>query len=357
MKWMFVPGCAAGVAAALFLCKPTAGVEIWPQWWCPVSSIESLQPLPETRAAGVRFFVRPNESSFWILKGDGRPLRHGAIDGGLAAFSGSGEYYVQYKKVGHEVEFCNAAGERFWKIESMEYPYLSQNARLVLLVNGDQTGIRIFDESGNAIGKPIAGRTCTAIAFADRGDRAAVGFLDGTYYFIGERGRIISRGRAPEGMAVKGMAVSDGGAFGAVHMGSTDKDYLRVVDIARGESEDVALNHVHYTRTALHAGDDGRCHALDVNRLIRVSSSGRVEGSIPLPPARPGHAAIRRSNGLVALSYSDTKGTGRVFLFREGGVPLFSREYQTESFIDARLQSDLLFLRGSDNLYCYRVRR
>ena len=69
----------------------------------------------------------------------------GSVAEGLVAFSGDGRFHARYRKVGSEVEFFNAAGERFWRLPSLEYPYLSRRGRLIFLMNGDQSGIRIAE--------------------------------------------------------------------------------------------------------------------------------------------------------------------------------------------------------------------
>jgi len=48
-------------------------------------------------------------------------------------------------------------------------------------------------------------------------------------------------------------------------------------------------------------------------------------------------------------------GTSKLIMYNDEGVILFSREFPSESFLDATLRDGLLFLRGSDNIYCYSI--
>jgi hypothetical protein len=354
MRYIF-PGLLAGAAAALFFFLPVAGVEVHPEWWSPLGSIAALQKSPYCRPGNTVFFVRAGDRDYFRIRGNGEVVLAGAVADGLSAFSGDGRFYVRYQKAGSELELFNAKGDRFWKIESLEYPCLSHSGRLILLMNGDQSGFRAIDENGNPLPARVTGRIATAVAFPGKGDCAGVGFFDGSYYFIGPKGTVTGRGRTPAGTMVKSMAVSGSGLFAAVHYGSNKKDYIRVVDIAESDYDDEELKHVHLVRTSVHAGDDGFCTIIDVDRILYVSPSGRIRYSIAIPPKREGHSSIAGDGGAYAAAYTMRNGTSKLILYRENGVILFSREFPSESFLDATLRDGLLFLRGSDNVYCYSI--
>ncbi len=353
--WYFLPGLIAGALGALFLFSPAPAVEIGPAWWGAVKNLGAVEKSP-VKGSKPLFFVKANEQDYFLLKGNGEVSVSGSVTDGLSAFSGDGRFYVKYRKVGHAIEFFNARGDRFWKIDSMEYPYLSQGGKMIILMNGDQSGIRMVDDNGNLSGIRISGRTCTAVAFSDRGDYGAVGFLDGSYYFVDQKGKVMHYGMTPKMTVVKGLAVGAGGSYGAVHYGDGGKDRLRVVEIESGHGGETELAHAHTVRTSLHVRDDGSCAVIDVDRILRVSPSGSVRMSIAVPPKRPGHSSISFDNGLYAVSYTMRSGPSKIFLFREDGTVLFSREYPAEAFLDASLRENLLFLRGSDNVFCYRLR-
>ncbi len=350
--WYCLPGLIAGALAALLLFSPSPAVEIYPEWWGGIRNLAALEKFPDKRSKA-SFFVRASEQDYFLLRGNGEISVSGSVTDGLAAFSGNGLFLVKYQKVGNDIEFFNAKGDRFWKIESMEYPYLSHGGKIVLLMNGDQSGIRMVDYNGNLSNIRISGRTCTAIAFSDHADYGTVGFLDGSYYFLDPKGKMIHYGMTPKGTMVKGLAVSGNGSYGAVHYGSTGKDYVRIVDIASAGYDEVELAHAHPVKTSLHINNDGYCTAIDTDRLIYVSPSGSVKLNIAIPPMRHGHSSISYSDGLYAVSYTMQTGTSKLLLFREDGVMLFSREFPAESFLEATLRDNLLFVRGSDNVFCY----
>jgi len=152
----------------------------------------------------------------------------------------------------------------------MEYPYLSCNGKIIILMNGDQSGIRTVDYNGNLGPIRISGRTCTAVVFSDRGDYGGVGFLDGSYYIIDPRGALTFYGMTPKGTMVKGLAVSGNGSYCAVHYGDTRKDHLRVIEIGSGDHDEVELAHAHPVKTAMHIGGDGYCTIIDIDRVLRV---------------------------------------------------------------------------------------
>jgi len=354
MRYLF-PGLLAGAVAALFFFIPVAGVEVHPEWWAPIGAIQGMQKSPYLKPAGPLFFVKTGDRDFFRLMGNGEVAASGSVTDGLSAFSGDGRFYVKYQKAGSSIELFNAKGDRFWKIDSLEYPCLSRSGKLILLMNGDQSGFRAVDENGNPLPTDISGRIATAVSFSPTGDCAGVGFFDGTYYFINAKGAVTGRGKTPAGTMVKSMAVSGNGLFAAVHYGNNGKDFIRVIEIAGDDYDDVELKHVHRVKTSVHAGDNGFFTVIDVDRILYLTSSGRVRYSIAIPPKRDGHSAISNQNGLYAVSYTMKNGTSKLILYRENGVILFSREFPSESFLDAVLHNGLLFLRGSDNIYCYSI--
>ncbi|TFH41438.1 MAG: hypothetical protein E4G96_05485 [Chrysiogenales bacterium] len=352
-----IAGFIAGAASALFLFFPAPCPEILPEWWGGIAAIDGIEKSLHVKPDRAEFFVRIGDTGYHILKGNGETAVAGTVEGGLAAFSGNGRFHVKYQKVGDYVEFFNAAGERFWKIDSMEYPYLSHNGKLIFLMNGDHSGIRIADYNGQVLGGGISGRTCTALAFSDRNDFGGAGFLDGTYHIADASGKILHGGRAPDGNMVKGIAISGNGRYAAVHYGGNRKDRIRVINTESGSYDDAGLSHVHHSKTSLHVNDEGFCVILDSDRMLRISRSGRVKVSIDVPAKRQGHSSVRFNGGVYAVTYTMSNGVSALILFREDGTVLFSNEYPSESFLDASLGGGLLLLRGSDNLFCYSLGR
>jgi hypothetical protein len=353
----FFPGFLAGAVASLFLFTPVPGIEIYPEWWAPLNGVAGLEKSPFLQPEGMRFFVREGER-FYILGGNGEIAAAGSTAGGLAAFSGDGLFHAGYRKAGSDIELYNYRGERFWRLESLEYPYLSHSGRLIFLLNGDHTSVRFVDVNGNEIGEGnVSGRTCTALSFSDRGDFGGVGFLDGSYYIIDAKGRVINRGRTPKGTLVKGIAESGSGGYASVHYGGSLKDFVRVVDIRSGEYHDIALNHVHTVKTPLYITEEGDCTVIDVDRILCMTPSASKKFEIAIPPKSPGTSAVSCGSGVCAASYSMQNGPSRLIVFRDDGVVVFSNEYPTESYLDAVIRGNLIFARGSNNIFCYSLHR
>jgi hypothetical protein len=353
----FLLGIIAGAVASLFIFTPRAGIELYPEWRADMKTIGSIEKSPNIFPAETQFFIK-SEQDYYLLRGNGEIFFSGRAGDGLTAFSGNGLNYLKYQKVGTEIEFYNFRGERFWKMESLGYPYLSHNGRLIFLLNGDQTSVRFVDHNGNEIGsRTVSGRTCTALSFSDHGDCGGFGFLDGSYYVINAKGRVIDRGMTPQGTLVKGIAVSGNGLYASVHYGNNKKDFVRVIDISSEDYGDVALNHIHPVKTSLHMTDEGYCTIIDVDRILYITSSGKVKYTINIPQKRSGHSALSYARGIYSASYTMQNASSRLVLFKEDGTLLFSKEFPTESFMDSVIKQNLVFLRGSNNLFCYSIHR
>jgi hypothetical protein len=353
----FILGIAAGAVASLFFLSPTAGVEIYPEWHAAIKAIGGIERSGNRYPDELRFFVK-GDQDYYLLKGNGELAASGRVVDGLTAFSGNGLYYIKYQKVGSDLEFFNSRGERFWKLESLEYPYLSYNGRLVFLLNGDQTSVRFVDNNGNEIGDTmVSGRTGTALSFSDHGDFGGIGFLDGSYYIVNAKGWAVHRGVSPKGNMVKGIAVSGNGRYASVHHGNNKKDFVRIIDIHSGDYDDVELGHIHPVKTSLHVTDAGFCAVIDIDRILRISPSGGVKYAIAIPKKRHGHSSLSYRSGVYAASYTMQNASSRLVILREDGTVILSKEFPAESFLDAVIRDDLVFLRGSNSLFCYSIHR
>ena len=356
MRFFFL-GIVAGAIGSLFLFTPQAGIEIYPEWHAGINAISNLEKSGGAFPAQPEFFVKADQK-YYLLKGNGEISVTERIADGLSAFSGNGLSYLKYQKLGTEIEYYNYLGERFWKLESMEYPYLSHNGTLIFLLNGDHTQVRFVDHNGNEIGaRAVSGRTCTAISFSDHNDCGVIGFLDGSYYIVNAKGMVISRGMSPQGTLVKGMAVSGNGRYASVHYGNNKKDFVRIMDISSGDHDDAVLNHIHPVKTSLHVTDEGYCTIIDIDRVLCIKPSGAVKFVIGIPQQRYGHSALSYHHGIYTASYTMQNGSSRLLIYREDGTVLFSKEFPAESFMDAVIKNNLVFLRGSNNLYCYSIHR
>ena len=244
--------------------------------------------------------------------------------------------------------------KRFWKQKSREYPYLSYSGRLIFLLNGDQSAVRIINHNGNEIGvETIAGRVCSVISFAVRGDYGGVGFVDGSYQAVGPSGSLIANSVVSGGGIVKSMAISDNGRFIAVHGGDTKSDHVEIFHTENGRVHKYPLAYPHISKTALYISDDGQLVALDKNRLLFLNKKAGLDFSITIDEKRDGHASIKENNFAYAVGYTTRQGMSKFLLITKKGKTIYKRDFPGESFLDIAVDDALIFLRGSDNLYCY----
>ena len=179
----------------------------------------------------------------------------------------------------------NKKGDRFWKIQSREYPISSYNSKIILLLNGDQSVIRIIDNHGNEIGqKNIYGRLCTSIVFSRKNDFGAIGFINGRYYFINEKGKLIHKGITTSKKIVKTMAVSSNGAYGAVHYGDTQKDTVAIININQKDVNEIDLKNIHKVKTSIHISDNGTVTIHDIDQILNVDEDGDINFRMKVGP-------------------------------------------------------------------------
>lgn len=355
MKYLFV-GIIAGIILNIFILFPSAGRAIIPEFNL---AIKTLEP-PKTSLLNSNkksFNVRAGKS-LWKISPVGHVSGKITAKEELAAFSGSGSYYITYKKVGKEIEFFNESGSRFWKLKSLEYPYLSRNGKLIFLMNGDHSRIRVVNHNGNLENAPsFAGRLCTVITFSPENDFGAGGFLDGSFFLVGPQRQILYRGMTLAGKPVKGLAVSSTGKFMLVHCGTTEQDEILVIDLEKKNTGQLILKSVQVSQSTLLVDDTGRGTAFDGDRIIHFDKGGDEIFSLDVAPKRDGHAALVHGRGFIVGGYTDTQGTGRAIIFDLEGRIIFSKICTGESLMDVSILGNRILLRGSDNLYSYSLHR
>jgi len=356
MKYLIL-GVISGVFLAFIpFLQPESGIEIYPEWHGSVESIRQIEPSsnPVLSKSSVPPVTRG--STVHVLNGSGTHSAEYDSGDKLTAVSGNGRYLVEFEKVGSSIEFMNLQGERFWKLTSLEYPYLSFEGKLILLLNGDHSRIRFADINGNIIGaQSVSGRFCTVISFSKTGNTAAAGFLDGSYCVVDTKGAITAKGKTPDNTVVKGIAVSSNGGFCAVHYGNTKSDHVRIVNVVEKDEETFDLHNVHLARTALYCGNDGNVAVLDKDRLTFTDSDGDVNFFLNVPEAKTGYSKIDYGRGIYTITYSLSSGGAKFLMLREDGNVLYTKDVIEEPFLDCRIDRDAVFLQGAQSLMCYSI--
>lgn len=353
MRYLFA-GLIAGALAGVLFFHGTSASEIVPEFYRSLSDVD-ITLNSDNRTIPESFIVQMDGKVFLVDR-SGNAVKKVEYRDILTEFSGNGNYYIQYGKVGTKIELFGINGERYWQKDSMEKPFMSFNARLIFLLNGDHSGIRIFDTNGNTIGSgQITGRLCTSVEFSEKNDFGACGFIDGSYYFINQNGVVINSGMSPAGNAVKGIRISNNGKFGFIHYGTVSRDYVRIVNIEKNDFEDSAIQSVHIMKTAMNISDEGCGAIFDNDKVLLFDDDCDLQFKVTVPAKRPGFSSLAYENGIYALGYTKSTGESQLIVFRNNGRIFYAKEYPGESFLSSSIRDKLIFLRGSDNLFAYRI--
>ena len=355
MRYFFA-GLITGIIINLLIFTSSGAIEIYPVFGATLNEIQQKTEASPLVSVNEPAYPLRRDYNLDMVSPSGRPISSSLMEGEVVSLSGDGRYYASFSRTGKDVEFRGAAGERYWKMKSMEYPYLSYSGKIVLLLNGDQSAVRVVDINGNYI-RTISGRLCTTIAFSDEGDFSCIGFMDGTYYFVDEKGNVIMSGQAQTGFVVKGLAVSNNGMFACVHFGNIDRDCLRILNREKNKFTDLQVKGIHIMRTALHVREDGVVLFLDQNCIQCLSKRGGTRFLIDIPEKRPGQSSISFGNGLYVVAYTDSTGKSRSIFFNMDGEILYNREFTAETFLSSSIRGEYIFLRGSEHLYGYAFRQ
>lgn len=347
----FLAAFILGGVLNFFVFFPETGLAIYPEFMSSIGDIEHIDPSVFIQDDSPAFPLKTS-SALIHLK------RNGAVESaiamsGLEDVSGNGRYYIRYTKVGSEIEFYGMQ-ERFWKQKSREYPYLSYSGRLIFLLNGDQSAARVINYNGNEIGvKTITGRVCSVISFAERGDFGGAGFVDGSFKVVGPDGLLIASSVVSAGDMIKSMAISDNGHFVAVHGGDIKSDHIEIFHTKKSTTYEYPLAYAHISKTALHLSNEGRLAVLDKRALLFLDKNARLDFSVTIEEKRDGHASIKENRLAYAVGYTTRQGISKFLIITKKGKTIYKKDFPGESFLDVAVDENLIFLRGSDSLYCY----
>ncbi|HSV96406.1 MAG TPA: hypothetical protein VLM75_05650 [Spirochaetota bacterium] len=353
MRYLLIGIITGAVLGLTPLWQADPAIELYPEWHGPIATPESIERSPNRALFARALPPIISANTLTLLAADGRLISRRAFGETLFAASGNGGYYAAYQKLGAEVEFFAADGSPFWKSDSREYPHLSYNGKIVLLVNSDQTRVRALDFHGNQTGEPVSGRFLTVLAFSKGTDIAALGFLDGSYHVIDSTGRRLLSAGTGGGTLIKSIAVSPSGAYVALHYGNERGDYIAIIATVDRKASASALSRVHVARTALTVLDDGTAAILDYNRILVVNRKAKTLALLKIPAARTGMASLDHDGGIYVAGYTRSEGGAQALAFLPDGTVLFARNFPIESYLQASLKASVMLLRGSQTLYCY----
>jgi len=142
--------------------------------------------------------------------------------------------YIEYQKIGDEVNFFSERGELFWKKPINSYPRSGYFGTPVLYLAGDNNTVFLLDISGNPLGLgELNGRFLTDYDFDQTGKGAVVLFSGGELYRVDEKGNLIySKDLSEErtNSFFKSVSLAPNGIDMVVHFSLNQIDYLMILD-------------------------------------------------------------------------------------------------------------------------------
>lgn len=351
MRYIFL-GLIVGFILNFFVFTLSSGSELEAKWY---KSLDSEFTKKTDKSKDKNYFSVKMEHSLLTYDSNGNDISKLEDSKDIFSVSGNGRFAIKFNKVGSSVEFLNTYGEPFLKMDSREYPHLSYNGKLILLINGDLSRIRLSNFNGNIIGeKEISGRLCTSYCFSKKSDLAGVGFLDGTFYFVNEFGEIIYSNSVKNGNIVKGLAISNNGKFGVVHSGNSDKDYVRVINIVEKSSNSIYVGLSKKVKTAIFVDNSGETLFLENDSILNINDSSKLNYKMNISPVRKGYALINAIGNFYVATYPLQSGGTKFLIFKKSGKIYFSKKFKDEKFMDFYILKNKIILRGIDTLFCYK---
>ncbi len=142
--------------------------------------------------------------------------------------------YIEYQKIGDEVNFFSASGELFWNKPINSYPRSGYFGSPVLYLSGDNNTVFLLDTSGNAVGaSELNGRFLTDFDFDKTGRGAVILFSGGEIYRVDDKGVILFQkdlSLDKNESFFKSISISPNGKVTLVHFSVGSKDNLLVLD-------------------------------------------------------------------------------------------------------------------------------
>ncbi|MBP7901359.1 MAG: hypothetical protein KA015_00935 [Spirochaetes bacterium] len=322
---------------------------ILPEWEGSFKPELEIKPSPYIKDTNSSFSVK-TPSAVYSLKTTGITASAPVPEGYFSAVSGNGHYFALYQKIGESVDFFDITSARFWQKKSEQYPFISHNGKVVLLLVADHSEVKILDKNGNQIENKISGRFCTNISFSRDNDFAAIGFLDGSYYLIDEKGKTIHSGKTKDNLPVKTVSVNKNGTFLSIHYGNEKKDYLKTIDITESKEFMTELPNVNVTKTAIDINNEGNSVMINGNQILFLSKKCKTLVAYKIPEIRTGHTSAVMTGDFAALSCMNNTGS-TVFMFSLENGLLYNKNFPDKA-IDLKESGNIILARGTSNLYC-----
>ncbi|TGK30883.1 hypothetical protein EHQ12_18685 [Leptospira gomenensis] len=187
--------------------------------------------------------------------------------------------YLEYKKIGTEVNFYSPYGEILWTKEYRSYPRISPSGNLVLLIAGDHNQVLLSDINGNTTGAgKLDGRFLTDYSFAVSEKVTAVLFSGGELFILDPKGGIRVKknlGSEKKPVFAKSISLSPNGGKVAIHMLDDNRDVVLVLDEKGDEFGSFELESVYPHKLNLAVSNEGRVLAAVPEKIVFYDASGK----------------------------------------------------------------------------------
>ncbi|RHX90817.1 hypothetical protein [Leptospira stimsonii] len=228
--------------------------------------------------------------------------------------------YLEYKKIGAEVNFYSPLGEILWTKEYRSYPRISPSGNLILLIAGDHNQVILSDINGNETGvKKIDGRFLTDYSFAPDSKMSGVLFSGGELFVLDSKGGILYKkdlGSEKSPVFAKSLSLSPDGKKTAIHLLKSNQDRILILDEKGNEDFTYELDSIYPHKV-----------------YLAISNTGEVLVSVP------DKISFYHADGKKGFEAKRTSGTG-----------VYQSVFHNGSWFTAELNSEILFLDEKGNI-------
>ncbi|MCZ8158075.1 MAG: hypothetical protein O9264_18290 [Leptospira sp.] len=170
--------------------------------------------------------------------------------------------YIEFQKIGDEVNFFSSSGELFWKKPINSYPRSGYFGSPVLYLAGDNNTVFLLDTSGNPLGTgELNGRFLTDYDFDQTGKGAVILFSGGEIDRVDDKGILVYHKDLSENRVTsffKSVTLSPNGKNVLVHFSVGSKDFLMILDETGKIQEEWELEGFYPHKVYFALSDSGR---------------------------------------------------------------------------------------------------
>ncbi|TGL80339.1 hypothetical protein [Leptospira yasudae] len=187
--------------------------------------------------------------------------------------------YLEYKKIGAEVNFYSPSNEILWTKEFRSYPRISPSGNIVLLIAGDHNQVILSDINGNGTGAgKLDGRFLTDYCFASDSQITGVLFSGGELFVLDAKGGIKIKkdlGSEKNPVFAKSLSVSPDGTKTAIHLLNANKDKILLLNETGEEIESFELDSIYPHKLYLAVSNKGEVLISAPDKLAFYDRDGK----------------------------------------------------------------------------------